>query len=353
MAKLKKIEAQEAEEQKRQEAAEAAQMEKKSKKKKKGKNKVIPEAAVPVEEPRALAGALVPSVVQRPIARTAPPPPGDDETESSSESSDAGVPRPPPPRTSADGWHSGESDKEMDGPVRTTGVGPRYPKRARGRPSANQSVPQPANDDDSEEDMPLAATVSRAVQRATRLGLSVTDASDSDEEKPLSQLLTKPKYLASSQHLGSEVSATPGLADGGNNEEDEDEDEDDKPLGLRVSRFMSSQSQFGNVGDVDDDDRPLGLHPEQQRRTQYNMFLQQQQQQQQQQQLLLQAQMQQSMMFSTPSLIGSAFFGPPVMPQMMPLIPPQAPASPPPGATDMTKFGRVDRWRHEIVRGQP
>jgi hypothetical protein len=348
MAKLKKIEAQEAEEQMRQEAAEAAQMEKKSKKKKKGRNKVIPQAAVPVEEPRALAEAPVPPVVQRPIARTAPPPPGDDETESSSGSSDAGVPRPPPPRTSADDWHSGESDKEMDGPVRTTGIGPRYPNRGRGRASA----PHPANDDDSEEDMPLAATVSRAVQRATRLGLSVTDASDSDEEKPLSQLLTKSKYLESSQHLGSEVSATPGLADGGNNEEDE-EDEDDKPLGLRVSRFMSSQSQFGNVDDVDDDDRPLGLHPEQQRRTQYNMFLQQQQQQQQQQQLLLQAQMQQSMMFSTPSLIGSAFFGPPVIPQMMPLMPQQPPASPPPGTADMTKFGRVDRWRHEIVRGQP
>jgi serine phosphatase RsbU (regulator of sigma subunit) len=174
---------------------------------------------------------------------------------------------------------------------------------------------------------------------------------------PLSQLLTKSKYLdAASVGAGADkanylnVSATHGHVE----DEDEDEDEDNEPLGLRVSRFISSQSQLGNADDEDDDDRPLGLHPEQQRRTQYGMFLQQhQQQQQQQQQLLLQAQIQQSMMFSQPSMIGSAFFGAPVMPQMMPMMPPPVPASPPPGAPDMTKFGRVDRWRHEIVGGQP
>jgi len=358
MAKLKEIEAQEAEEQRRQEAAEAKQAEKKSKKKGKRKEKekgILQDVHVEEPEPRTPVEVPAPSVIQRPIARTAPPPPGDGETESSSEPSDVDTPRRPSPKANADGWHSGESGKEVDGPVRTTGVGPRYPKRTRTRRRAPavQSATQSADDDDSEEDMPLAATVSRAVQRATRLGFPAsTEQSDSDEEMPLSQLLTKSKYAASvdadadkANYLN--VSATPGHV------EDEDEDEDNEPLGLRVSRFISSQSQFGNADDEDDDDRPLGLHPEHQRRTQYSMFLQQQQQQQQQQQLLLQAQMQQSIMFSPPSMIGSAFFGAPVMPQMMPMMPPPASASPPPGAPDMTKFGRVDRWRHEIVGGQP
>jgi hypothetical protein len=177
MAKLKEIEAHEAEEQRRQEAAEAKRVEKKSKKKHRGKEKekgmlqVVhveePEPRVPVEVP-----APAPPVIQRPIVRTAPPPPGDDETESSSEPSDVDITRRPPPKANADGWHSGESDKEMDGPVRTTGVGPRYPNRTRThrRAPAVQSAAQPADDDDSEEDIPLAATVNRAVQRATRLG---------------------------------------------------------------------------------------------------------------------------------------------------------------------------------------
>jgi hypothetical protein len=211
--------------------------------------------------------------------------------------------------------------------------------------------------------MPLAATVSRAVERATRFGLSAAEYSDSDEEKPLSQLLVKSKQLAEgsmpfdtdkSDYLSISAAAPRHDVDKGNDLEGEDEDEDDKPLGLRVSRFVSSQSQFGNADPEDDDDRPLALHPEQQRRTQYNMFLlQHQQQQQQQQQMLLQAQMQQSMMFSPPSMMTPGFFGAPVMPQMMPLVTSPVPASPPPGAPDMTKFTRVDRWRREIVGGQP
>jgi hypothetical protein len=362
MARLKEIETKEAEEQRKQEAIEAERLHKKSKKKKKGKEKAIPQDA-PVEQPRVsnIIEAPAPPVVQKGIHKRIPPPPNNDETESSSESSDVDAPRLPPPRVSAEGWHSGESDREMDGPVRTTGVGPRYPKRARRLAPVAQSVARPFEDDDSEEDVPLAATVSRVVQRATRLGLPTADYSDSDEEKPLSQLLTKsmllegpPLHTDKTDTLP--VFATPGHAvDGTEKTKGEDEDEDDKPLGLRVSRFMSSQSQLGNAVGEDDDDRPLAFHPEQQRRTQYNLFLQQhQQQQQQQQQMMLQAQMHQSMMFSPSPLMGPGFFGTPVLPQMMPsFVPAQAPPSPPPGASDMTKFGRVDRWRREIVGGQP
>jgi len=253
-------------------------------------------------------------------------------------------PQPPSPKISADGWHSGDSNRGNAGPVRTTGVGPRYPNRSHQRGPSTQYM----DDDDSEEDMPLAATVPRAVQRATRFGLPGAEGSDSDEEKPLSQLLTRSKLLDippvdADRPDPSSVSAAASNAVVDN--EDEDEDEDDKPLGLRVSRFVSSQSQLGHVDAEDDDDRPLAFHPEQQRRTQYNMLLQHQQQQ-----LMLQAQIQQSMMFSPPSMMSSGFFGGPVLPQMMPMMPP-APASPPLGAQDTTKFGRVDRWRREIVGG--
>ncbi|KAI9467069.1 hypothetical protein BJY52DRAFT_1423819 [Lactarius psammicola] len=354
MTKLKEIEAKEAEAQKQQEAADSERLQKKFKKTKKGKEKAIPQD-VPVEKPRVSAEAPVLPAIPRGITKGPPPPPNDDDSESSSENSDADAPQPPPPRISAEGWHSGDSDREKDGPVRTTGVGPRYPNRSRKRASATQSAAQPASDDDSEEDMPLAATVGRAVQRATRLGFPVAEpnGSDSDEEKPLSQLLTRSKLLdiPPPLELDADRPDPPSASVTPSNAIDDDEDEDDKPLGLRVSRFISSQSQLGNVDAEDDDDRPLAFHPsEQQRRTQYNMLLQQQQQQQQ---LMLQAQIQQSMMFSTPSLMGSGFFGAPALPQVVvPMIPP-APASPPLGAQDTTKFGRVDRWRREIVGGQP
>jgi hypothetical protein len=361
MTKLKEIEAQEAEELRKQEAAEALRMRKKANKKKKGKAAPQDEFQdvaqdVPVEESKVPSEVPTLPVIQRGITRGPPPPPNGDETESSSDLSDVDGSRPPPARVSAEGWHSGESDKEPAGPVRTTGVGPRYPTRGRRQTSAIQSVSRPVDDDDSEEDMPLAATVSRAVQRATRYGLSVAGNSDSDEEKPLSQLLvkSKPRTEASDTDKADYQSGSAALrhAAEGDDGGDEDEDEDDKPLGLRVSRFVSqSRSQFGNGDAEDDDDRPLALHPEQQRRTQYNMFLLQQQQQQQQQQLLLQAQMQQSMMFSPPSMMGPGFFGAPVMQQMVPMVPPIS-ASPPPGAADMAKFGRVDRWRREIVGGE-
>jgi len=363
MARLKEIEAQEAEERRQQETAETAQAQKKSKKKKKRKGKSVPQdvPVVPVEEPMPIEPEEPPvrSVIQKGITR-GPPPPKDYESDSTSELSDAEAPQRPPPNADADGWHSGESDNEVGGPVRTTGVGPRYPNRGRTLPTAVQSVGLPRDEDDSEEDIPLAATVSRAVQRATHFGLPGVENLDSDEEKPLSQLLARSKVdPESTDYLP--ASATPGhvAVNGGNDKEegsdDNDDDDDNKPLGLRVSRFIPSQSQLGNLnaGDGDDDDdRPLAFHPEQQRRTQYNMFLQQQQQQQQQQ-LLIQAQIQQNIMFSTPSLMGSGFFGPPALPQVMPFVPPAASISPPPGAPDTTKFGRVDRWRREIVGGQP
>jgi hypothetical protein len=158
--------------------------------------------------------------------------------------------------------------------------------------------------------------VNRAAQRAT------LDA-DSDEEKPLSTLLQKKQFNL------------PTTLQGSNRANDDD---DDKPLGLRVSR-LGAHSQ-GGLGDGDDD-RPLAYHPEQQRRTQYQMMVRQQQQQ-----LMLQAQVQSNMFFSNPSMMSPQFFGPPIMPVMM-QPPVQAPSLP--TVHDEAKYGRVDKWRHDVA----
>ena len=65
----------------------------------------------------------------------------------------------------------------------------------------------------------------------------------------------------------------------------------------------------------------------------------------------------QSMMFGAPSMMGSGFFVAPQMtgmsmpgmaaPQMM-MFPQQLPPTPPP-IQDAAKFGRVDKWRHDVA----
>ena len=217
----------------------------------------------------------------------------------------------------ADSW---VSDGE-GGPIRTTGIGPRFPSR----PPATTVA------DDSDEDVPLSVTLQRATQL---LGVPRTRPDDdSDEDRPLSALLDKSKLSIPSvdfDNLGSSSSAVP---------KQDDEDEDDVPLGVRASRFpnsplfskMSGTSQAG--GDADDDDRPLAMHPEQVRKSQF-MFAAQAQQQQ-----MLQAQMYQSMIFQP-------------QPSMMMMAPPMqfaAPAPMPMQAQDPAKFNRVDKWRQDVA----
>ncbi|KAI0068701.1 hypothetical protein BV25DRAFT_26769 [Artomyces pyxidatus] len=354
VAKLRDIEAREAEEHQKEEAAAAAKLEKKMAKKRKGKEKAIPQETEPViAYPRASEEPPVLPAIPKGVTRG--PPPVINDSDSDSDSTDVGTPAPGAARksteTGAERWFAGSSDDGHEGPVRTTGVGPRYPNRARGR-----SLSAPAADDDSEEDLPLAATVGRAIQRATRLGAAPAD-SDSDSDEPLSTLLEKSKLGIPSVDFDNTLSPSRSASqDQGARRApgEDDEDEDNQPLALRASRFlpMQSQSGKGGDGDEDEDDRPLAFHPEQQRRTQYQMMLQQQQQQQQQ--MMFQAQMQSSMMFSNPSLMGSGFFGPPMAPPMLMAMPPPVPASPPPGAQDPTKFVRVDRWRRDVaVEGPP
>ncbi|EIW61322.1 uncharacterized protein TRAVEDRAFT_142971 [Trametes versicolor FP-101664 SS1] len=344
LAKLKVIEEQERREEEARKQREAAEEAKNAKKrgKKKGKGRDGDEPSPALTGAETLSPALnaspggsdekppTPPHVLPEIPKTVrrrPPPPGEFDDESDEESDDSDAPAPPRRAPQTSGWHS---DEEEEGPRRTTGTGPRYPQS--GPPRLPQVVPQ--DDDSSEEDVPLVATIGRAAQRQTRLGSTAADDS-SDEDKPLTALLDKTRQKLPSLG-GSQLSPTslrPGPAD-------DDEDEDDMPLGLRASRIPPG---FGAGGD-DDDDKPLGMHPEQLRKSQFFMAAQQQQQQQMLAQAQM-AQMQHAMMYATPpSMMGSGYFGPPMPPPMM--MYPQLPPTPPP---IQDKLGRVDKWRHDVA----
>ena len=315
MTKLREIEAQEEEERKRMEQEEQPEKKKGRKGKKKGQDPVQVEANSYLEVERADGSrvSIEPPILPN-VQRATRAPPKAVEEVSDDDQSDNDDPEPAGNAAAGDAgdWFS---DSDEDKPLRTTGVGLRY---------RNQG--SRAEDGDSEEDLPLSTALNRAMQRqrATRLQL----ADDSDEEKPLSTLLQKAKPTA--------PAIPPINFDNLAGREEDDDDDDNKPLGLRASTIPNRSPQ---KGDDDDDDRPLAFHPQQQRRTQYQMMAQQQQ-------MMMQAQFQNSMFFSQPSMLGSGFFGPPVVPPMM-MQPPIPIPSPP--AQDTAKFGRVDKWRHDVA----
>lgn len=294
---------------------------------------------------------VLPEISRATGRRRRPPPPPNDDSEESDE--DEEVPtahkRSISKDIAADEWIAGSSDEEegiRQRPRASSGAG------LMGQPTVSMVVPRLQNGDDesSEEDVPLVATIGRAVQRATTRA-SVADDS-SDEELPLSALLDKAKVGSSTGNgLGTLKLPDVGTSDGklfpeadtGRDKKD-DEDEDDKPLGLRVSRVINPPSAEADP----DDDRPLAFHPEQVRKSQF-MMMAQQQQQMQQQQMMMQAQtaqLHQSMIFSAPSMMASGFFGPPMAPPMM--MPPPIATTPPP-VQDVAKFGLVDKWRHDVA----
>ncbi|KII94623.1 hypothetical protein PLICRDRAFT_98453 [Plicaturopsis crispa FD-325 SS-3] len=353
MVKLKEIEAQErleAEEREREEALREAR-EKHKKKKGKSKSKAKETAEQPIEdaeEPLDLEPSRpilesrvsaepprLPALPKTPVKTGPPPINGDDESESDSDSSSVHArPGVGQKGTENNNWFAGSSDEEDNGPRRVPGTGPRYPNKSAGARS------RPA-DDSSDEDVPLAAAIERVALKASQYGSPAGD--DSDEDRPLTALLDKTKLKLPSMNFGSLSPSTSR----------NDEDEDDQPLGLRASMAMSPGAPSFH-GNPDEDDRPLALHPEQQRRTQYQMMAQHQQ-------MMMQAQMQNSMYFGNPSMMSSGFFAPPPMvspvppqmPMMMPMGQPPAIPSPPP-ISDPMKYGRVDRWRHDVaVEGEP
>ncbi|KAJ3852201.1 hypothetical protein EV368DRAFT_65108 [Lentinula lateritia] len=324
MAKLREIEAQEAFERERQQAIEETEALKNGgkKKKKKGKKGQDSEFASPVPDiSPSVAGRSVledtpaesvvssgPPVLPTIPAIRGPPPVIDDEVSDSEESAGGGVVQ----SSRAEGWYA-DSDEDQDEPRRITGIGLRYPQKQTTPPQIH------ATDDDSEEDLPLAATIGRAIERTSRLAPT---ESDSDEEKPLSTLIVKPSLPSINFDNLSPLSAEPDTRD-----------DDDEPLGLRASRIMPNPNADG-----EDDDRPLAFHPEQQRRTQYQMMAQHQ--------MMMNSMQMQNSMFFNPSMSG--FFPPPmVMPP--PMVPAPIPIPSPPPVHDAAKFGRVDRWRHDVA----
>ncbi|KAL6309596.1 hypothetical protein BKA93DRAFT_273644 [Sparassis latifolia] len=333
LAKLREIEDRERQEAEERTKLEDAKRRKKKGKKRKGKHREPEAAEDPSPAPDSVPESNIPSqteslayilpMIEKTAARPKPPP--EDEMEEDSDSSD--VPLPAAARSSqmdveAADWLAGSSDDEDRDPRRTIGSGPRYPSQP-----PKLVLPHRNDDESSEEDIPLVATIGRAAQRLTRADLD----DESDEEKPLSTLLDKTKLKLPS--LGG--SLLPDTSEKGA----EDDDEDNKPLGLRLP--ANSPNPLGSTSQDADDDRPLAFHPDQMRRTQYMMA--------QQQQIMIQAQaarMHQSMIFGAPSMMSSGFFGPPIPPPMM--MPPQLTATPPP-IPDTAKFGRVDRWRHDVA----
>ncbi|PIL37028.1 hypothetical protein GSI_00720 [Ganoderma sinense ZZ0214-1] len=366
LAKLKVIEEQErqeAEERARREAEEEARNPKKGKKKGKGKEwaggpvEAVSPIPTPSPQPASPATGEVPASafaspppvlpdIPKTIVRHAPPPPGDDE-ESDDDSDASDAPARPRAQAQASGWHSDEDE----GPRRTITAGLSYSTTGPPR------LPHMglADDDSSEEDVPLVATIGRAAQRQVRSRFGDDDDDDSDEEAPLSVLLDKTKQkLPSATPRSNSVSLSPRPAD-------DVEEEDDTPLGLRVSQAFGAgtfnRSIASGGGDEDEDDKPLGLHPDQLRKSQFMMaHAQAQAQVHVQQQMLAQAQMaqmaaaaaQQSMIFGNPSLMGSGFFVPPMAAAAPMMAYPQLPATPPP-MQDASKFGRVDKWRHDVA----
>ncbi|KAJ7283666.1 hypothetical protein C8J57DRAFT_741267 [Mycena rebaudengoi] len=326
LVKLKEMEAKEQAEQELQrakeaeiEARESRKRGRKAKRKDKSKGQdyspgaevLTTAGSIPVEDRAPSLPPVLPAIVP---SQTRPPPVNDD-----SDSDDSEHAGPSAQRAQVPGW--GSSDEDADGPTRTTGTGPRFGKNSRRQAPA-------LGGEDSEEDLPLAATLGRVTQRATQLRSS---SPDSDEEQPLSVLLQKTKMSLPSINFDRRSKSN----------EAPDEDEDNAPLGLRASRVAPSLYSFHSGqggGGGDDDDLPLAYHPEQQRRSQYHMMAQQQQQQQQQQQMMMQAQLQNSMFFS-PQPMMSGFFGPPMM-------------MPPPMALPMhdeAKYDTVDRWRRDVA----
>lgn len=321
VAKLKEIEAlekQEAEERRiREEAANAKKAQKKKKKKKSDKEEAntgfLAETDKKIQflSPIAADSPILPDIPRMAARRrTDIPSPGDN---SDGESSSSEVDMPVNPRDTA-GAQAWISDDEEPANQRKTSVGLNRLEHDR--------APQPTmqEQDSSDDDIPLSAAIERVARKLTMASNRSDDTED--EDKPLAALLNKSDAAA--------APSLPNLSAFANEDQ-----EDNEPLGIRASRFLPTAG--------DDDDRPLALHPQQQRRTQYQMLAQQQQ-------AMYQAQLRNTMAFGAPpSMFGPAFspFTPPLQPFMAPMM--ATPVSPPQQLEEVVKFGRVDRWRRDVA----
>lgn len=323
MAKLKELQtAEEQENEDRRKREEEAERKKQDKKQRKNKKRggQLAGLAGDTDGPREPHISAEPPILPdiRRASRRAPPKPSDSDVSSESDLEDLPVQI---QERESNVWHSSDEDT---GPRRTTGTGPRYPKQAkRAFPLAGE---------DSEEDLPLAATIHKAAARATFSSSQIHPLDSDDEDQPLSHVLLKAKSNTSPTRSGN--NAFPVNPQGGFDEDD------DQPLGLRVSRTNLNPSH------EEEDDTPLAFHPKQQRKTQFHLLAQQQQQQQ----LMMQAQLQSSMMMNASMMsLSPGYYPQPIM-NPMAVLQMQVPVPvPSPPVHDEAKYGRVDRWRRDVV----
>ncbi|KAG6850042.1 hypothetical protein H0H93_002051 [Arthromyces matolae] len=299
MVKLKEIEAREKQEEDEREIRDATEGAKK-KKKRKDRSKASrprPESGTfsPNTEPKVSVEPPVLPDIPRAVKKPAPR-----STDDASDSDDSEIAATAGQRKKApeSNWQA-SSDEEDHAPRRTTGTGPRYPTQLRQQRA---------------EDAPLST-----IRKPNHL------SADSDDERPLSSL------LQSKQSKLLDINF--------DNLRRSEDDDDDKPLGLRISRVAPSLRARDLA--EDDDDRPLAFHPDQQRRSEFQMAAAHQQQQ-----FMLQAQMQNSMYFTPPAMMASPFYGPTMMPMMMQ---PPIPMPSPPPVHDQAKYNRVDNWRRDVA----
>ena len=350
LQKLKEIEAQERaelEERRRREQEDTERRQRKKKKKGKSKLQGRESPLHPDASSQDISGSRVSSeqpifpAIQKPTLRR--PSAVDDDDVASESGSDDDVPlgRSLGRITDkvADNWVA-ESSDEDEGPRHMIGDGLRH---------VGSSVLPPAppqDNDDSEEDIPLTAAAERIVKRVTQFSPPRLVDDDEDEDKPLAAVLNETRISLSQSKLSLPNFSFDNLS--GERPSTNDDDDDEQPLGLRTSRLptMGSHTSLpltGGDGGDEDDDKPLALHPDQQRKTQYQMLAQLQQQQ-----MMMQAQMHNSFYFGNPAMMGSAFFGPPMGMAVPPIMGIPIPPSPPP-VQDAAKYGRVDRWRHDVA----
>ncbi|KAH9482634.1 hypothetical protein JR316_0004734 [Psilocybe cubensis] len=323
MAKLKEMEAREQEEQAARRVKEEEEENRKQKKKEKRKKKDkdvstvgSPEQLEPIEDAQNIAPPPTLPDIQR-ATRRVPAKPSDSDISSESDDDEPSI----QPKQKEQSWNVDSSDEEDTGPRRTTGTGLRYPKQA-------HKTIAPRMDDVSDEDLPLAATIHKAEARAMLQTSANEFVESDDEDRPLSHVLLRAKSGTSPVNSHKQLRSLTSP----------DDEDDNRPLALRASRI--------NLGPSDEDDMPLAFHPEQQRRTQYQMLAQHHQQQQQ---MMIQAQMQSNIMMNA-SMMGQTFFPPPMINpmSMMGMQVPLSIPSPPP-IQDDAKFGLVDRWRRDVV----
>ena len=208
-------------------------------------------------------------------------------------------------------WHVDSSDDEGHLPPQNPSRRKRYPR------VAEQTQTLPARGDDSEEDLPLATI--------RKIGIPGSD----DEDKPLAQVLRQVNIPMPPKERAKKIS-DPRCESGS---------DEDQPLALRASRIPRPRQN-----EEDEDNMPLALHPQQQRRTQYQMVTPLQGQ------MMMQPQMQNNLFMNAHASMLESLYGLPLVnPLVMGRMQCPMPIPSPPPVIDDVNFGRVDRWRRDVV----